>query len=309
MGIVVDEELTERLERLEANVESASFRQEAQAFEAALKEVKSFARTDREALWARYQKAWDRRKAHLERRRFGSEVALHEYKSRVFSLDVEANGASVFGLPAWGPVAGKVRAAKDEIKRIRAEARETGRLTKEHRDQLWELLDDAWRRVENQEDTLRHVHGERANELFNEAHSAVEHQTWQESIGTLKANTNEFHSLSLSRSQRELLKEGFDELWTRWKMKREAGQEAHRERQRDHLAHLRDRRERMSAALDRVRENNLANEERLRDARSPDFAERVEGWLTEGQEKERTIESDLEALDDKIAEISQRLGE
>lgn len=61
-------------------------------------------------------------------------------------------------------------------------------------------------------------------------------------------------------------------------------------------------------ALEHVRDNISANESRLADARSSEYAERVSEWIQEGENKAHDIEQSIEELEAKIREIEEHLN-
>jgi len=300
--------LQRQLDVLKTAIQQPSFRALAKEFEERLRASHALFRPQRDALWSLYQELWSSRKACMVERNTESDRAKSQYDSELWSIDVGYDGAPIMqSFDNWERVGQKVRTAREKLKAMQRAVREDRLLLPCDRKAVFDRIQDVWHRADVAEKAAFVVHGERAAELYNAASDAVDHLRPGEAAAIFKANQAGLRSLWLPRGDRDRYREWFNELWQRLQSRRDRARGEWRERQEAGLDKLLQAREKCRDALDRVRANNRQNEERLEDAHSNEFRDRVSEWLREGEERERDIERSLGELDAKIADAQSRL--
>jgi translation initiation factor 2B subunit (eIF-2B alpha/beta/delta family) len=114
----------------------------------------------------------------------------------------------------------------------------------------------------------------------------------------------------LKRGEKEKYVAMVEELWGRVKEKRKEKKQQFVDwlsKQKDGLDKLRAVKQKAEEALDRIRKNLEENRSRLTDARSGDFADKVQIWVKESEEKEADILKSISDLNHKIDEIEGKL--
>jgi hypothetical protein len=107
-----------------------------------------------------------------------------------------------------------------------------------------------------------------------------------------------------------------DAFWGEYKRLREEKQAESRQRRgeianriRGNLRANNERLEKAQGAYEHALSNLEANKERLAAARSPDFAERVAGWIAQDEEKLQSISESIEKIREWIEEDETRLAD
>jgi hypothetical protein len=134
----------------------------------------------------------------------------------------------------------------------------------------------------------------------------------------------------LSRLKGRMLKEHKDEcfarfqelraeqdvFWEQYSRQRAVKQAEFKSRMSDQAAKIRansrsnaEKLDKARGALERVEENIEANREKLASARSSEFADRVSGWIAEGEERRRSIKESIQRIEEWIKEDDRRLDE
>lgn len=105
-----------------------------------------------------------------------------------------------------------------------------------------------------------------------------------------------------------------DDFWGRYRehqavahQERADKHAAWQERTRENIARNEERRSKAEHALERVRQNIRDNYDKLSDAWSDEFRERVQGWIDEGEEKASDIEASIDRLTTWIEEDEAKL--
>lgn len=302
--------LFEELDNLEANISSPSFRQMAKSFEEMLKQPSTPSK-ERAQIWQRYQEVWEKRKQWMSTHRQESEAAKNRYVNELWSLDFSHDGLPIFqSFSNWERVGEKIRSAREKLKAMSKLVKEDQALLPQDRWAVQQSINGFWDKIRQSEEVTFSVHGERASQLYNEAHNAVESLPPREAGPVLKVSRAEFRSLWLERNEREKYESWFNDLWAKLQYKREEARKRHEEwqmRQEQGLEKLRAARDRILDALSRVRSNNSVNRDRLSDAWSSGYADRVSEWIREGEEREHDIERSIEEIESKIHEAEGRL--
>ncbi|MFW6116856.1 MAG: hypothetical protein ACOC6F_03935 [bacterium] len=303
-------DLFRELDGLAANISNPAFKHLAKSFEESLKQHR-LAPQERAQIWQRYQQIWDDRKQWMSSRRQESEAAKSRYMKELYSLDFSYDGLPVFqGFSNWERVGEKVRSARERLRAMSKAIKDDQGLLPQDRWAIQQSINDYWDKTRQSEEATFSVHGERANQLYNEAYAAVENLRPRDAGPILKASRAELRSLWLQRGDREKYRSWFDDLWSKLQGKREEGHKRYRDwhaRQEQGLEKLRAVRDGKLNALSRVRDNNSLNRERLSGARSSEHADRVSEWIREGEEKERDIERSIEEIESRIREAEDRL--
>jgi hypothetical protein len=300
------------LDSLSQTIETKDFPEQAKAFEADLKQEHRLTSSQRSAFWDRYQSMWEQYKRWRSSSLQSSNIAKGRYIGELDSLDFSYDGLPVFQTFAnWEQVGEKIRAARGRLKDIQAAIKEDRDLISKDKGELYDLINTIWQKTQQKEETTFLEHSERATVLYNDAYEAIENLSPHEAATVLKSANSELHSLWLSRDDREKYRTWFDELWERLKYKRDEAKKRYEDsrlRQEERLEKLRAAHIRALNALEHVRDNISANESRLADARSSEYAERVSEWIQEGENKARDIELSIEELEAKIREAEEHLN-
>lgn len=304
-------DLDENLNDLEEHLEQPDFHDRAKAFEESLRHTRELRREQRDAIWQRYQGLWVRRKAFSEARKRASEAATQRYLDQLLGLDFTYDGLPIFQtFSNFERVGEKIRATREILKGLSNAVKNDSSLVAADRKKVFTAIDDVRLKVKLSEETTFFVHGERAAELYNDAYRAVESLAPRDATPIFKAAQAELKALWLPRIEREKYFNWFSSLWATLQAKREEGKQRYenwRSRQEEGLHRLEAALAKAEGALDRVRENNRQNHDRLGDARSDDWREVVSGWIQEGEDKERDIENSIEVLREKIRDARSRL--
>jgi gas vesicle protein len=123
----------------------------------------------------------------------------------------------------------------------------------------------------------------------------------------LKATNAEVWTLYLKSSDRDKLRSWFESLWSKLNSKYEEANTAWRSRQEAGLSKLTESRNRLYDSLNKVRDNISNNWSKYSDAKSSEFQDVVRGWISEGESREKELESWIKDLDDKIDDCRSRL--
>jgi len=303
-------DLFEELEGLAESIRNHSFKDLAKSFEESLKQH-SLPPRERAQIWQRYQQIWEERKQWMSSRRWESEAAKSRYMNELSLLDFSYDGLPIGqGFSNWARVGEKVRSAREKLKAMSKAIKEDGALLPQDRRTIQQSINDYWDATRQKEQTAFSVHAERASQLYNEAYNAVDNLRPREAGPILKASRAELRSLWLERGEREKYESWFNDLWAKLQYKREEAHKRYEDwhaRQEQGLEKLRAVRDRMLSALGRVRDNNSMNRDRLGEARSSEYADRVSEWIREGEERERDIERSIDEIESRIREAEDRL--
>lgn len=101
-----------------------------------------------------------------------------------------------------------------------------------------------------------------------------------------------------------LLKDASDELdkaWEDWKKARNNLFDARQEKIQEEIDYLEEIIEHLSEVIDKKRENIQNNQDKLEDAWSDEFREKVETWITEDEDSINDIEEKIESIKEKIS--------
>ena len=182
-----------------------------------------------------------------------------------------------------------------------------GRLTKEDREECWEAYTSALDEVKNCRQALQNSDYDRASQAVSEAVWAANNDKPREAKELIKQAQQIMKDCYLHKDQRQTLR---DDLDTAWDTATSHQEEKHKEwlqRQEDGIARLEEALDKAENAADRVRNNISDNESKLYGECSDNYRERVEGWISEGQDKLRDIEDSISSLNNKIADARSRL--
>ncbi len=207
----------------------------------------------------------------------------------------------------WERVGEKVRYARQQIKAIQQRFKDDTTLGKADREDIRREIDSIWDHINQTENTTFHVHKERAHYLYNEASSAVECMPPKDARAILKATNAEVRTLYLNSSDRDKLRSWFNNLWDKLNSKYEAANSAWRSRQETGLLKLTESQNRLHNSLEKVRDNISSNWSKYYEAKSSDFQDVVRGWISDGESRERELQSWIKELDDKIDDCRSRL--
>lgn len=228
------------------------------------------------------------------------------------SLDYRYDGLPVAQtFSNWARVGEKIRHCRNAIRRIHAWLKEDRTLLHADRQTVRERAQRIWEEIAVSEETTFFVHGERARQLYDEAHRAVDCDAPGQAHIILKANQAEFRTLWLSQQLRESLWSHFQALWVRLESRKEAG----RMRRADWVARQEEAADRLSFvlarkndSLRRVCENLEKNRERLEEASPGGYRDRIAGWIREDEEQQRQLENAITEIEEKVRKIRESLG-
>lgn len=207
----------------------------------------------------------------------------------------------------WESVGDKVKAARQEIKEIQRRLKEDDSLMKEDRNFIRRKIDHIWYKIQDSEETTFVVHRDRANDLYDEAYSAVRDLPIREATEVFKANQSEIKTLHLKFSDRDKFRDWFNGLWSTLQSRKRDEHKAWIERQNSRLSKLYEVRDRLEGRLDKVRQNISDNQDRYHSAKSYDFQETIQSWIDEGENQEKDLVRRLDDIDATISEIKSRL--
>ena len=306
-------QLSEAISGLEDLVGSSDFIGHARSVQSLFKTLHPLHRSEREALWERYQEVWTNHKARL---RADSETARSELDSAMY-IDTSPDGElplGLFGLGDWEGMGAKLSAAKAVLDEAESRIRNDSRLIPEHRNELFQRLHDRRNKLQQARETTWSVLHDKAAELYNEAYYAVDGMPPREALQVFKEKQGLVMALYLSRSDKEKFKNWFQELWQKLQARFEERRHAYeqrkaewRARQEAGLERLLEAREKVEAFIERIESNIEANKDRQASAYSSDFADRVGEWIREDEEKLEDARHSLEELKRKIEDAGERL--
>ena len=296
------------LNRAEENVESFRFSSLSREFRECIKQTDGLSREQQNNLWGRHKSLFERHIRWKENFVHESKMARGRLEHELYSIDVCPDGAPAFNSPLsrYERVGDKIRAAREQYKILQAKIKQTS-LTKDDRDSLRNLANDYWYKIKNAEERLCWTHKDRADSLYNQAHDAVEYKTLREARDIHKNASAEVRALYLNRDDRETMKSRFDDLWQKLQYRQDEEARQWRERTEQQLYKLAEIRDQKERTLERVRDNNSNNYNKLSDARSDSYRDCLENWISEGEDKVRLLEENIDNLNEKIAAIRGRL--
>jgi len=108
----------------------------------------------------------------------------------------------------------------------------------------------------------------------------------------------------------EILSEIKEELDRAWELYREAAdrkQSEWRARKEEEAERLREKITKAYAARAKIEDNRDRNVDKLSDARSDDYADRVRGWIEEDEAKLRDIDENISRWEGWLEEIEEKL--
>ncbi len=304
---------------LEKNIGEFSFKRKAQEVQQMFDTLRPLSRDNRDALWARYQKAWGKHKAQLARRWEESEQLFRELSSTLdyglaLSPDGSVFGSEAFGRADWEGMGAKLSKAKSILDEAEFVIRDDTRLVSKHRYELFEKLHHQRDRLREARNVAWSELRGRCEGLYNEAHSAIETMPPREALVVFKENQQAALSLYLRPEDKDKFKGWFEELWQKLQVSFEEGRREYeqrknewRARQEAGLERLLAAREKLEGYIERLENNIDANQERQAEARSPDFEDVVGGWIREDEDKLEEARESLANLNRKIEDAGQRL--
>lgn len=215
--------------------------------------------------------------------------------------------------------------------------------TKQERDAAWVKFNDlrnlVFERANTERSTLRFESEQRRNEILGH----IKYAGYDPGVDILffflpttvedmkqKGVTLKEGGQMLSRYKDKMLKEHKDEcfekiqelrrthdmFWGEYKrlsaqrrLEMAEKQQSFKERTEANLRANQERLEKATIAYERVEANLDSNREKLASARNPDFAERVEGWIAQDEDKLRSIEESMERARQWIKEDEERLSD
>lgn len=304
---------------LENVIGASEFKENAREVQELFNTLRPLSPSDREALWARYQEAWNNHKAHLARRWEESEELFQKLGSRIdYGLDLSPDGlifgSEMFGRADWEGMGAKLSEAKSILDEVESTIRSDSRLQPKHRHELFQKLHDKRYKLQQARDNAWSVLHDRCEELYNETHSAIETMPPREALHVFKENQQIVMSLYLNPDDKDKFRGWFQELWQKLQASFE---EKHREyeqrrnewrtRQEAGLERLLTAKEKLEAYIEKLEDNIEANQSRQASARSSDFEDVVGEWIREGEEKLEDARQSLGELNRKIEDAERHL--
>ena len=297
------------LERAEELVESFKFSSVSREFREKIKADDSLPRGEKNRMWTKHHELFETHAKWKAEFIDTSKSIRARLEHELYSIDVDPDGAPIFNsrFSRNERVGDKIYAAREKFKHIQAAIKHSP-LTKDDREALFNMANDIWWNIKNSEENMHNVHKDRADALYNEAYSAVEYKPIGEAREIFKTNQMEVRNLSLSREDRETMKQLFDDLWEKLNYRKEEASRQWRERTEQRLNKLYEIKDHKEDQLERVKDNLRNNYDKLSGACSESFRETVEGWIDEGKDRKRTLEDKIDEIERQIAELEDKLG-
>jgi hypothetical protein len=288
------------------------------------KTMKPLLREDRERLWAKFNSICEEVKRTQEREKVSRRIDSKQKRDLVESKIKEAyyqakgarsssdlsqaksllNEALQWMKNGWGGfnVATQLTSLSE------------GKLTREDRDQCWEKWKEAnevikFRRQEFWESNYNYFRS-KASDALNMAH----YDNPREVKSKVKDVQREIKGTQMSKPQFQKIHELLDDAWQKANSRLEEayreGQRKHKEwhdRMEDHIERWRELIQKNEDVISRIEEQIDRCQDMERDARSPEFANTVRGWIEEKYRKISDIRETNRELEEKIRTVKSKI--
>ena len=271
-------------------------------------EMKSRQTAEREA---RERVSTERRSAIMDRVEEARHVIAgapdQEYIQRADDLLKEAQEMMKGG---WDHLGGGLQTAIHEM------LVNDGRLTREDREYCWEHIQEQWEALKHKRQELRYLDYEQGQRLAGEALNAAHYSDPYEALETIKQAQREVKKLRMGKDRSEFVWNDLQQAWDRAIARIEELKEQKRrrhedwvDRQHEKIARWEGLIEKNEGIVERLREQIAHCEDLAADARTPEFASEVEGWIEEKQAKMRDILETNEELEERIRDVQGKLND
>ncbi len=304
-------ELDYQLDAVERLVESNDFVEQSRLFEKEFHRLGKFADEQKHKLWERYLAIRAHRQEFLSLRHEVSGSTSSTYEQEILAIDTEFGGAPELKEGSqWDKIGSHIQESREKLREVRKKIESDNDLLRPEKRLLFELIDSIRAKIKESESLTFINHGKRAAELFEEAKQHIESSNVGRASGALKDAQSHIRMLWLKKGEKDRYLNGIEELWAQLKDKRKHRKEQFHdwlEKQKEGLVKLVAVRDKAVATLERVQKNLEDNRQRMVDARSVEFGEKIAGWVKEGEEKEADIQKSVNDLNKKIFEIEDKL--
>lgn len=288
------------------------FAEKAKAVQARLKATRFFPAERRAEITAILDQAWKNYNAAREERKRVSEEKQRTCIQELMGVDISAAPSETEELTfdVKKTYSEQIRFAREKLKQIGQTLKTDNAILPSDKREVFERMDKIRAQAKKLEETVFGSFSKRAEELYEIAKNAVENMNVNKAIEPFKEAQRELNILWISKEEREQYRDKFEELYSRIRAKRDENKNRHKEwqdKQKNGMERLQQARDRAADALKRVQQNLEDNRKRLEGSHSEEFTLRVEGWIREGEEKEKDIQQSVDELDKKIRDIQRHL--
>jgi hypothetical protein len=287
------------------------------------KTLKPLLREDREALWAEFSSTCEAAKREMESRRDHSKQKRDIIESKIQEARYQAQGAGTFSelSEAKSMLNEVLQWMKDGWGGFNVATQiihgmvllDEGKLLKEDRDQCWEKWKEA-------NDAIKYKHQDLCDLNYDHFRSKA-----YDALNTAHYNPREAKSMIMKIRQEmkgtqmtnPQFQEIHDVLNDAWQEANSRLKEAYQERQQKHQEWLEQMQEHIGRWNELIAKNEgvISSIERdidkcgdmERDARSPEFAEVVRGWIEEKYQKINDIREFNRELEEKIRSVESKI--
>jgi hypothetical protein len=304
-------ELDYQLDAVERLIESNDFVEQSRLFEKEFHRLGRFADEQKHKLWERYLDIRARRQNFLSQRHEVSGSVKSTFEQDILNIDTEFGGAPELKPDSnWEKIGSHIQESREKLREIRKRIESDIDLLRPEKRLLFELIDSIRTKIKEAEGLTFQTHGKRAAELFEEAKEFVESANVGRATSALKEAQSQIRMLWLKKGEKDRYLNSVEDLWAALKDKRKQRKDQFHdwlEKQKKGLVKLVAVRDKAVATLERVQKNLEDNRQRMTDARSPEFGEKIQVWVKEGEEKEEDIKKSISDLNKKIQEIEEKL--
>lgn len=286
---------------------------------AAFKELKPLRREDREQLWERHNELCTEAKRRQQQAR--ADQAAESRRKRDLVMDKLSEAANFADGARDVHDIDRAYALIDEAREWMKDgwsgfnaatditSMTSGRMSRDDRSTCHERIRAVQARLRSRRDELRRAQYDRLERAANAALNTAVDGDIREAKDAIKRTQRDLKTAYMTREQRDLVRDILNDAWQRTSARSKEKQREWRERQEGHIERwtqrLHDNEDfihRMESQIDECRSL-------LYDARSPEFAAKVEGWIDEKQERLRDARNQNTDLRAKIADVEARLRE
>lgn len=305
------EMLDYQLDAVERAIESNDFNEQSKLFHQEYRRLGAMHSEKKEKLWTRFQAIWERRRQFLSVRQSESGSLTTDYENLIIAVDCEFGGAPELKEDSdWDKIGAHIKASRDTLREIRKRIEDDEILLRAEKSTLFDLIESIREKIKNSEERTYANHGARAQQIYDETVAFIKDAGIPEITEALKVAQSSVRALWLRRGEKEKVLAQVEQLWGTVKERRKERKQQFLgwlEKQKDGLDKLRAVKQKAEEALERIRKNLEDNRARLTDARSGEFAEKVQFWVVESETKERDILKSISELTLKIEEIESKL--
>jgi hypothetical protein len=305
------DQLDYQLDAVERVIGSDEFNEQSKLFNQEFRRLGSLNSEKKNKLWERFQHIWQMRRDYLSQHSSEIGTFMNDYEAAILAVDCEFGGAPELKEDSeWDRIGAHLKASRDKLRDIRKQIDENPKLQRGDKGNLYDLIESSRSKIREAEERTFEHHGTKAQKVYDDTVELLKSGNIAEITEGLKVAQSQIRSLWLKRGEKEKYVAMVEELWGRVKEKRKEKKQQFVDwlsKQKDGLDKLRAVKQKAEEALDRIRKNLEENRSRLTDARSGDFADKVQIWVKESEEKEADILKSISDLNHKIDEIEGKL--